>query len=417
MGSTSGHPANSPIAARRRTQAPDRPIRLPILSTPQTWDVFCSVVDNYGDAGVAWRLARQLAAEHRREVRLFVDALPVLSRIAPEVDPARERQAAQGVDIVRWQGPSGPLPPTPVAAAVVEMFGCGLPATYLDAMSALPAAPVWVNLEYLSAEGWIDGCHGLVSQHPRRPLRRHFYFPGFSAQSGGLLREADLLAGRDAFHGDAGARATLWRTLGVAPPEEESLVISLFSYSNRRLPPLLDAWADGDAPIRCVVPEGVATGELDRWTGGGVPHPGQTLARGRLSLAVMPFVAQDTYDRLLWSSNLNLVRGEDSFVRAIWAARPFGWQPYPQPENAQQAKLDAFLERYTRTMPQAIAASFSGWQRAWNGADADDSAGAKWEAFARDLPALEAHGRRWCADLAKLPDLAANLVRRVDSLV
>ena len=27
-----------------------------------TWDIFCSVVDNFGDIGVTWRLARQLVA-------------------------------------------------------------------------------------------------------------------------------------------------------------------------------------------------------------------------------------------------------------------------------------------------------------------------------------------------------------------
>src|SRR6185312_11403810 len=97
------------------------------MTTPQRWDIFCSVVDNYGDAGVAWRLARQLVAEHRRAVRLFVDMLPALARIAPDVDPSRERQQVQGVDVVRWSGADRPIAPTAPGQVVIEAFGCGLP--------------------------------------------------------------------------------------------------------------------------------------------------------------------------------------------------------------------------------------------------------------------------------------------------
>ena len=41
----------------------------------RSWDVFCRVVDNYGDAAVCWRLARQLADEHGARVRLWIDLL------------------------------------------------------------------------------------------------------------------------------------------------------------------------------------------------------------------------------------------------------------------------------------------------------------------------------------------------------
>ena len=102
---------------------------LPTLISPQRWDIFCSVVDNYGDAGVAWRLARQLAAEYGRDTRLFVDAMPVLARIAPDVDPSRERQRARGVDVVRWHGAGAPLPQTAPGDVVIEAFGCGLPSS------------------------------------------------------------------------------------------------------------------------------------------------------------------------------------------------------------------------------------------------------------------------------------------------
>ena len=129
------------------------------MTTPLRWDIFCSVVDNYGDAGVAWRLARQLAAEHGRAVRLFIDTLPALARIAPDVDPSREHQQVRGVAITRWGGAEHGLAPTTPAPVVIEAFGCGLPSSYLEAMRAAP--PAWINLEYLSAEICIEGYRGL----------------------------------------------------------------------------------------------------------------------------------------------------------------------------------------------------------------------------------------------------------------
>ena len=57
-------------------------------------------------------------------------------------------------------------------------------------------------------------------------------------------------------------------------PASEATVVSLFCYPDAPLAPLLDTWADGESPVLCIVPEGVAIGALDRWTHGRVPHPG-----------------------------------------------------------------------------------------------------------------------------------------------
>ena len=165
------------------------------------WDIFCTVVDNFGDVGIAWRLARQLAGEHAIAARLFVDDMPALARLAPEIDAAMSEQCARGVDVLRWSGAKVDLAAVS-GEVVVEAFGCGLPPAYLAAMAARGRAPVWINLEYLSAESWIEGCHGLASRHPTLPLTRYFFFPGFTAQSGGLLRERDLFLRRDRFRAD-----------------------------------------------------------------------------------------------------------------------------------------------------------------------------------------------------------------------
>jgi uncharacterized repeat protein (TIGR03837 family) len=370
------------------------------------FDVFCRVVDNYGDAGVCWRLARQLVREHAVAATLWIDALASLARIAPGLDASRADQEHAGVRVRSLAALAGAVD---LPDVVVEGFGCGLPDPYVEAMAAAARPPVWINLEYLSAEPWVEGAHGLPSPHPRMPLTRHFYFPGFTAGTGGLLREAGLLDARDAARAAPAGSESVWQALGIPPPAGDALVVSLFCYANPALPALLDLWAEGDEPVTCLVPEGVATAALDRWTGGAVPHAGQSLNRGRLALATVPFVAQDGYDRLLWRCDANFVRGEDSFVRAQWAARPFVWHIYPQTDDAHRAKLDAFLRRFEASLDAGAAAATTGFWHAWNDGDGPAAATA-WPAFRAAFPALRAHGEAWARRLGALPDLATGLV-------
>ena len=378
------------------------------------WDIFCKVVDNYGDAGVCWRLARQLAAEHGLAVTLWQDDLGALARIAPGVDPAREDQQAMGVTVRRWTEPFAKGVPADV---VVEAVGCALPEHYVEAMAQAATAPRWFILEYLSAEAWVDNAHGLPSPHPRLALPRRFWFPGFTANTGGLICERGLFAARDAFRRDDAAQRALWFSLGVAPPVPDEIRISLFCYPNPALPALLDAWSDGDDAVACLVPEGVATGAADLWTAGDVPQPGHPFRRGRLTLHAIPFVAQDDYDRLLWSCSVNFVRGEDSFVRAQWAGRPCAWHIYPQAEGAHWGKLDAFVERYTSGLDPGTTAALAGFWRAWNGAPGAPPIDVAWREFAAARPAITRHAERWAAKLAGLPDLASGLVKAASARV
>jgi uncharacterized repeat protein (TIGR03837 family) len=360
----------------------------------QRWDVVCRVVDNYGDAGVCWRLARQLAAEHGIDVTLWIDRLATLARFEPSIHDEHRVQSRVQVT-VRCLDDAAPAPPLP--DVVVESFGCGLPPRYLEAMAAAAAQPLWINLEYLSAEAWVDSAHGLASVHPQLGLTRHFWFPGFTPRTGGLIRETGLRDARD--------RMQVPASRGAGDP----LRVVLFCYANRALPALFDAWAESDESIVCTIPEGVATAALDAWLRGDVPHAGQSIVRGRFALDVVPFMSQDAFDRLLWRSDVNFVRGEDSFVRAQWAARAFVWQPYPQEENAHRLKLDAFLSRYMAALSPALRNPLADFWQSFN--DENPSAtSAAWPAYRDAIPGIEAHGHRWSDDLAALPALTAGLV-------
>ncbi len=371
------------------------------------WDIFCRVVDNFGDAGVCWRLARQLAHEHGLAVTLWIDDVSSLAHIVPELDPDSADQPAQRVR-VRVLADATPGDAAP-ADVVVEGFGCGLPDAYVAAMSAAAHPPVWVVLEYLSAEPWVEATHALPSPHPRLPLTRWFWFPGFTAQSGGLLREAGLVAAREAFGRNRAMADAAWRSVDTASPVD-ALRVSLFCYPNPALPALLQAWADGDEPVACIVPAGVATAALADFCGDGPPPAGRTMTRGRLTLSIAGFVDQDAFDRRLWAADLNFVRGEDSFVRAQWAARPLVWHPYPQADDVHLSKMDAFLTRYESGMPEGAQAAQRAFWYAWS-AGAAAGVVAAWPALRRDWPALTARAADWADALARQTDLAEGLVR------
>ena len=389
------------------------------------WDIFCRVVDNFGDVGVSWRLARQLAREHAKRVRLFVDDLTVLAKLRPEIDPRQDIQPLEGVEIALLRDA---FTPEEGADVVVETFGCDPPPAYVEKMARSQPRPRWINLEYLSAEEWVEGSHALPSPNPRLPLVKHYFFPGFTARTGGLLREQDLLRRRFEFQRDAGAQEAFWHDIIGKTPPEGALKVSLFTYNGAPLEALARCCAEYPGPVWLVAPEGVAATALkDRF------HPRHDTIRrndhkgGRrreVEVFAIPFLPQDRYDVLLWACDLNFVRGEDSFVRAQWAARPFVWQIYPTEDGAHWIKLAAFLTRYTAAMPRDRAAAVTSLWEAWNARPdrPDPEAGRPglaqaWAEFMARREALLGHARDWSHELSKRPDLAAAIVDFADNVL
>lgn len=371
------------------------------------WDIFCNVIDNYGDIGVAWRLARTLAREQGASVRLWVDDLAAFQRLWPAIAPTSAMQQCEGVTVCAWRAPWATITP---ARAVIEAFGCALPEAYLAEMAAQTPPPVWLNLEYLSAEEWVSQHHGLPSPHPRLPLTKHFFFPGFVPETGGLLIEADYPARRAAFDEAAWAHA-----LGLAARRPGELRVSLFAYENAALPALLDAWAAGNRPITCLVPEGRVLPQLAAWLGVPSLAVGARQVRQALTVQVIPFTDQDRYDQLLWGCDLNFVRGEDSCVRAQWAAHPLVWQAYPQTAGAHWEKLDALLDRYLQDESPEPAGAVAGLWRSWNGVPGAPDMATAWAHWTAHEADIVRHAEAWPLTLARAGRLAEALAEFVEN--
>ena len=308
------------------------------------WDIFCRVVDNFGDIGVCWRLCADLASRGQH-VRLWVDDPGALQWMAPG--------ALQGnwkdVQVLEWQHSlntnfaSGLTP----ADVWVEGFGCTIPEEFVQCFKP----PVWINLEYLSAEPYVERCHGLpsyIQNGAGKDATKHFFYPGFTRKTGGLLRETDLLQRQQRFNDPA--QAAWLAQFGIAKKPGQQLV-SLFCYEPAALPALLHGFAHDGRDRQLLVTHGRAHHAVQ-----------QALADG-LQITFLPPLTQTNFDYLLWACDVNFVRGEDSLVRALWAGKPLVWHIYPQDDDAHHAKLHAFLDQ------MQASATVRQFHRIWNGLD------------------------------------------------
>ena len=340
------------------------------------WDIFCRVIDNHGDLGVCWRLARQLA-DSGHGVRLWIDDASALDWMAPgaresevhDVHNVDAVDAVHGVQVRPWADAHMPdvLATLPPADVWVEAFGCEITPEFIAARAGACSAaaqnglkpPVWLNLEYLSAEAYVQRMHALPSpvlHGPAAGWTKWFFYPGFTPRTGGLLREADLPVRQSAFD-----RAAWLRTQGIDWQGER--LVSLFCYEPAALSALLRQLAEADTPTRLLVTAGRATAAVRQAIQSEISLQRWIDERGQLSISYLPYLTQTAYDELLWACDWNGVRGEDSLVRALWAGRPFVWQIYPQPEdNAHHAKLNAFLD-WLNAPP-----SLRAFHQAWNDA-------------------------------------------------
>ena len=310
------------------------------------WDIFCTVIDNYGDAGVCWRLAAGLA-ERGQRVRLWIDQPDCLHWMAPH--------GTDGVEIRHWKQPLDAADlPEAAGDVLIEAFGCELEPDVQAWWAGRPSpSGLWLNLEYLSAESYVARCHGLpspVMQGPAAGQVKQFFYPGFTKDTGGLLREASLpqrqqvferlpcLQGADDHDGDTSPAQTLQENTMLSALATGPLVVSLFCYEPVALQSLMAQLAG--KPSRLLVFQGRGHQELLRMLGSPTLPP----SHGQCQLHLMPWLDQHGFDEVLWSSHFNCVRGEDSLVRALWAGQPFVWHIYPQDDDAHHAKLEAFLD-------------------------------------------------------------------------
>jgi uncharacterized repeat protein (TIGR03837 family) len=368
------------------------------------WDIFCKVIDNFGDIGVGWRLATDLASRGHR-VRLWADDASALAWMAPA--------GCEGVRVLPWAEPPNLLdaefeqqPPD----VVIEAFGCQIAPEFIAACARIERTvgikPIWINLEYLSAEPYVERCHAMpspVQSGPAAGWIKWFYYPGFTEATGGLLREPDLAERQARFDRSA------WLAARHIPWSGEKLV-SLFCYEPPALGGFLEQLAEhglAGQPVRLLVAAGRAENAVKAAFCNEIGLQPNNDGHEQLSISYLPLLTQRDYDHLLWACDLNFVRGEDSVVRALWAGKPFIWQIYPQHDDAHLAKLHAFLDWLDA--PPSLRA----FHAAWNEGIARQASTGGPMPKASDLPAWQSCALAARSRLMAQDDLSTRLLRFV----
>lgn len=296
-------------------------------------DIYCRVIDNWGDAGVCWRLARHLVTKQKAQVRLIIDEPKTLALLGAQSSP--------NLAICDWLVEvNGPEFAKKIPHIIIAAFGCELPPKVRAALATSNKKTLWINLEYLSAEPWTQSHHWLPSIKPDRACEM-FYMPGFTTKTGGVLTEELATPSPEA----------LIAQLALQPRHSQERWASVFCYSNASIAALKKV----TTPWRLLVPEAVASNI-------------ETIIESSSNLTVqrIAHLSQLEYDTLLNLCDFNFVRGEDSWVRAQLAGKPFIWQPYVQDDNAHQGKLTAFIN----LVESATAAKNPAWRAAslaWSG--------------------------------------------------
>lgn len=320
-----------------------------------TVDILCKVVDNYGDIGVVYRLARALTElDPSLKLRLVVDDLEAFHRLCPRVNPAATSQSVDGWTVVRWDS-GDPSFAVETPRRVIECFACGRPPWFEDLLfdETDPTPRLIVDLEYLTAEPWAEEFHLLPSATRSRRVRKVLFMPGFAPGTGGLIQDRGTLelraASRDPSRAASARRALLERLPGLTPsgdgpasiggraPTEDRLWILVFSYEGDFGPILRDlASLAQERPLLVLVAPGRSSGPtLDAWEALRRPFP----------VLELPFLDQETWDGVLLLSDFSIVRGEESLSRAVLGGRPFLWHAYPQEKKHHLVKVRALLDR------------------------------------------------------------------------
>jgi len=328
------------------------PLSTVTQTTHLNWDIFCRVIDNHGDLGVCWRLSADLA-QRGHLVRLWVDDASALAWMAPQGCAGVQVQAWPRLEALKSLAQDNAFQ---VGDVIVEAFGCELPEEF-QALMVRNQPPVWLNLEYLSAQAYVPRSHGLASpvmQGPAKGTTKWFFFPGFTPDTGGLLREPALEQRQAVFD-----RHAWLKDLAVDRPiVQDETIISLFCYEPTALPDWLAQLSQASAPTRLLVAPGRPSAAVAAATHAlRMPSHGT----GQLHISQLPYFSQTEFDHLLWACDFNCVRGEDSLVRALWAGQPLAWHIYPQDDLAHHDKLHAFEDALQ--MP----ADLRKFHAVWNG--------------------------------------------------
>lgn len=359
--------------------------------------LLCKVVDNFGDIGVVWRLARAISdldaacadkasTASKTCRRLVVDDLTSFKNLVPSVDLTAPVQQVGGWTVLRSDAADecrASFLETP-PLVILECFACGRP-DWLEHMlfdEGFSHTVQIINLEYLTAEPYADEFHKLMSLTRKKSVQKVNFMPGFTPQTGGLILDnafMNSLSASQALKADAAlsadsafksknadkASAAFKTASGEKDGDAFTAVIFAYERDFSTVVRALDRFArersaagKGSVLVRSAAgksarpfADAAAAIKADNaFVSPSSPENAQLSSHAEKApfsfrMEQLPFMTQLEWDAMLCNADFLFIRGEDSLSRACLSGHPFVWHAYPQSEDYQLVKVQALLDR------------------------------------------------------------------------
>lgn len=308
---------------------------------PNSIDIFCDVIDNYGDIGVVYRFSKEMKRIFpKTRVRVILNKLEELIKINKEAT-YKEYQIINKIEYIFEDFFKKKFEEFGVSDIIIEAFGCNIFDEYIKL--GKEQSKLWINLEYLSGEKWIEDFHLNQSLINSKTLKKIFYMPGFSEKSGGILIDEEFLKNREY------GKNSKEKVLKDFFPDfnfNNKMIGTIFSYE-KNFENLLEILNKQEKETVLILMgektqksfskffEKKLIGDFLKWK-----------KYGKIYLYNARFFSQEEYDKIISAVDFNFTRGEDSIVRALLIGKPFLWHIYLQEDKVHMLKLRAFLDRF-----------------------------------------------------------------------
>ncbi|MBU3842188.1 MAG: elongation factor P maturation arginine rhamnosyltransferase EarP [Candidatus Fusobacterium pullicola] len=312
----------------------------------KTLDIFCEIIDNYGDIGVVYRTAKELQKIFpKSKIRAFLNKLDEFKKINSQVLDLPS-QNIDGIEYITFDYLRDNANELLTAQVIIEAFGCQIPKEYMEI--AYDNSELLINLEYLSAEDWIEDFHLQSSPLGRGKLKKVFFMPGFTEKSGGVIADSNyleriqrVLENKEFYEK---------KYLSDIEDRENKIIGTLFSYE-KNFTPLLEDLKKLDKDV-VILAMGEKTQDSLRkiFKNFSIEDFRNSLKYGKIEIRFLNFLNQEEYEELINIVDFNFVRGEDSFIRAVLIGKPYMWHIYCQEEYAHMDKIEGFLDKYRRVI-------------------------------------------------------------------
>lgn len=343
--------------------------------------ILCKVVDNFGDIGFVYRLAKNLRKINPHyEIRLVVNDLNSFQKIAPKIKLNSAEQNFCGMKIFDsnaeeickaefLKNPPG---------VILECFQCGRP-NWLDEILFASQSQnklthleangekffQIINIDYLTAEDYAEEFHCLKSATRSAFVKKVNFMPGFTAKTGGLILDEPFIANWRArfekksekekcenVNCDKNIARQDFSLAEFSAPVRAALPqkILIFSYQ-KNFSPIIRAFqkiCDKNlSQIQIFLAQGIRKESfLETYR---KFCDSRKFNLSQIGLDELDFLSQENWDEMLLQMDVLFVRGEDSLARACLCGKPFVWNAYPQKtpqdENYHLVKVRALLEK------------------------------------------------------------------------